>query len=75
VGGVPGQGVVVRESKDLNTSPSRPDCTKTVKKLKRFPTLIDLKIAKNAVLYLKVLNKIYSRDFFEKYINFKFFVT
>jgi hypothetical protein len=39
----------------------------------RFPTLIDLKIAKNAVLYLKLVNKIYSRDFFEEYMNFKIF--
>jgi hypothetical protein len=30
----------------------------------QFPALIDLKIAKSAVVYLKVLNKIYSQDIF-----------
>jgi hypothetical protein len=32
-----------------------------------------LKVAENAVSYLKVLNKIYSRDVCEEYINFKIF--
>ncbi len=41
----------------------------------QFPSLIDLKIAENAVFYLKVLNKIYFQDVFEEYIIFKFFVT
>jgi hypothetical protein len=56
--------------------PSRPECTKTAQKRRkngRFPSLINLKIAKNAVFYLKVLSKIYSKDFFEEYINFKIF--
>ncbi len=43
--------------------PSHPECIKTAQK-RPVPTLIDLKIAKNAVFYLKVLNKIYSRDVF-----------
>jgi hypothetical protein len=29
-----------------------------------FPALVDLKIAKNAIFYLKVLDKIYSQDIF-----------
>ncbi len=33
-------------------------------KNRRFPTFIDLKSTKNAVLYLKVPNKIYSQDVF-----------
>jgi hypothetical protein len=36
--------------------PSRPECM--------FTSLINLKIAKNTIFYLKVLNKIYSRDVF-----------
>jgi hypothetical protein len=61
-----------RKSKELNTPPSCPECMKTAKN-GWFPALIDLKIAKDAVFYLKVLNKIYSRDVFEEYINLKKF--
>jgi hypothetical protein len=43
--------------------PSCPECTKTAKN-GRFPALIDLKIAKKAMFYLKELNKIYSQDVF-----------
>jgi hypothetical protein len=38
---------------------------------RQFPSLIDKKIAKNAVFHLKVPNKIYSQDFLKEYINFK----
>jgi hypothetical protein len=42
----------------------------------RFPALtcIDLKTAKNAIFYLKALNKIYFWDVFDEYINFKIFL-
>jgi hypothetical protein len=44
----------------------RPQDALECMKNKQFPTLIDLKIAKNAIFYLKVINKIYlsSRDVF-----------
>jgi hypothetical protein len=55
-GGVPGQGVVA----ESNTPPSCPECT-VMRKNRRFSALIDLEIAKNAVVfYLKVLKMIYS---------------
>jgi hypothetical protein len=34
-------------------------------------TLKNAKNTKNAVFYLKVVNKIYSQDVFEEYINFQ----
>ncbi len=37
---------------------------KIAKKNRQFPALADLKIIKNEVFYLRVLNKIYSRDIF-----------
>jgi hypothetical protein len=55
--------------------PNCPECTQKWRQNSWFPAIIDLKIAENVVFYLKVLNKIYSQDFFEEYINFKFFVT
>jgi hypothetical protein len=45
-GGVPGQGLAVEE---VDKPPSRLKWTKTVKKNRRFPTLIDLKITQNTV--------------------------
>ncbi len=39
----------------------------------RFPHLLTWKTPKTPFFYLKVLNKIYFQDFFEEYINFKFF--
>jgi hypothetical protein len=62
--GVPGQGVVVEGVKEVKQAfPATRNVQKWCQN-SRFPTLIDLKIAKNAVFYLKVLNKIYSRDVF-----------
>jgi hypothetical protein len=40
-----------------------------------FPALVDSKIVKNAAIQLKVLNKIYFEDVFEKSVNLKNFVT
>jgi hypothetical protein len=51
---------------------SCPKCTKTAKN-GLFHTLFGLEVAKNAVFHSKVLNKIYSRDFFKEYINFQIF--
>ncbi len=50
-----------------------PQAARNVKKWQKngwFHTLIDVKIAKNAVFYLKVLTKIY---YFEEHINLKVF--
>jgi hypothetical protein len=58
-GGVPGQAWWWRESK--SNKPSKPP---EIDKNSRFPALIDLKIAKSAIFFLKVLNKIYSLDVF-----------
>jgi hypothetical protein len=41
----------------------------------RLPALIYLKIAANAVFYLKVLTNYTPEMFFEEYINFKNFAT
>ncbi len=64
------QGEVVEGVKRVkkNKPPKPPIMYKNGAKL-RLPPLIDLEIAKNAVFYLKVLNKIYSGDFFEEYMN------
>jgi hypothetical protein len=56
-GECPGRGSRWRESKNL-------ECMKIAKKNRQFPALADLKIIKNEVFYLRVLNKIYSRDIF-----------
>jgi hypothetical protein len=56
-GGVPGQGVVMEGVKGVKYSPKPPRMCNNGEK-RRFPALIDLKIAKNTVFYLKVLNKI-----------------
>jgi hypothetical protein len=39
----------------------------------QFLAHIDLKIAESAIFHSKVLHKIYSKDVFEEYINFKIF--
>ncbi len=39
----------------------------------QFPALIELKITENAIFCSKILYKIYSKDVFEEYINFKIF--
>jgi hypothetical protein len=57
-----GRGWWWRELKSL-IHPKSPECTK-MRKNGWFPTLTDLKIAKNAVFYLKIIYKIYSRDVF-----------
>jgi hypothetical protein len=59
----PGRGWWWKESKESNTPPRLLECRKTAKN-RRFSALIDLKIAKNATFYSKVLNKIYSQDVF-----------
>jgi hypothetical protein len=57
----PGRGWWCRKSKDTNKPPMLPGMYENgAKKKGRFSALIDLKIAENAVFYLKVLNKIYS---------------
>jgi hypothetical protein len=56
-GGVPGQGVVLGGVKGVKYSPKPPRTCKNGEK-RRFPALIDLNIAKNTVILLKVLNKI-----------------
>jgi hypothetical protein len=56
---VPGRGWWWRETKESNTPPSGPECTKVAKN-GQFPAPLDLKIAKYAIFYLKVVNKTYS---------------
>jgi hypothetical protein len=62
-GGIPSQGVVVEGNKGVKYIPKRPGIYENGKK-GQSPPLIDLKIAKNTIFYLKVLNKICSRDIF-----------
>jgi hypothetical protein len=72
-GGVPGQGVVVEGVKYV---PKPPEMYENGDKTCGFPALIDLKIAKNAVFYLKVLNKISFREILGRiYVLKIFFVT
>jgi hypothetical protein len=52
---VPGQGVVVEGVKGVKSSHKLSGMYENG----QFPTLIDLKIAKNAIFYLKVPKKIY----------------
>jgi hypothetical protein len=73
-GGVPGQRWWWRESKESNAPPSHPECKKTAKN-GLFPTLIDLKIAQNAVFYSKILNDILLRRFLRKTSILTIFVT
>jgi hypothetical protein len=58
VGGVPGQWVVVEESKEL-IKPSKPPGmykNNAKKKPGRFHALMDFKIAKNATFYLQIFS-------------------
>ncbi len=71
-GGVPGQGWRWSELKEANKPPHRLKYQKTVPKM-AVSTLFGLKIAENTVSCSKVLNKIYSQDFFEECINLKIF--
>jgi hypothetical protein len=71
-GECPGKGWWWRELKE-SKKPSRPRIYKNNTKNRWFCAFIDLKIAENAVFYLKILNKIYFQDF-EEYMNFKFFL-
>jgi hypothetical protein len=63
-GGVPGLGLVVEEVKGVKKAPQASWNVQKQCQDGRFLALIDLKLAENAVIYLKVLNKIYSRDVF-----------
>jgi hypothetical protein len=65
----PGGGGRGRQRSQINL-PSCLVCTKMAPK-QPVSLIIDLKITKNVIFYLKVLNKIYSRNVFEEYINFK----
>jgi hypothetical protein len=58
----PGGGGGGSQRSQINLQ-SRPEYRKRHKN-GRFPALIDLKNAKNAVFYFKILNKIYSQDVF-----------
>jgi hypothetical protein len=62
-GGVPGQGVVVEGVKYV---PKPPEMCENGDKTSGFPAIIYLKITKNGVFYLKVLNKISSQEFFSR---------
>jgi hypothetical protein len=42
-----------------------PGIYKNNTKNRLFPAVVDIKITENAVFYSKILNKIYSQDFFE----------
>jgi hypothetical protein len=73
-GGVPGQGMVVEGVKLGKNAPMPAEIPeKGAPKIGGFPALLDLKITENAIFHSKVLTKIYSQNFFEEYINFKFF--
>ncbi len=66
---MPCQGVVVGGVKEVN----KPSKLPWMYENGRFPALFALKIDENAIFHFKVLNKIFSRDFFKEYINFKIF--
>jgi hypothetical protein len=63
---VPGQGVVLEGVKEVKLAYQDTWNVQKCCQNSRFPALIDLKIAENVVFYLKVLNKIYSKDVFEE---------
>jgi hypothetical protein len=65
-GGVPGQGVVAEGVKGIML----PGIYKNSTKNGWLPALVDLEIAKTPFLYSKVLNKMYSQDFFDVHMNF-----
>jgi hypothetical protein len=70
----PGRGWWWRGVKGVKKAPTPPGICKNSSKKGRFPTLIDLKITKNAVFYSKLIRFI-SKMFSEKYMNKKKFVT
>jgi hypothetical protein len=53
-----------RESKKANKTSKPPGIYEKGTKNGQFPHLLTLKNVENAVFYLKVLNKIYSKTFF-----------
>jgi hypothetical protein len=55
------------ESKESNTPPSHPECMKKAKN-RWFWALIDLKMAENAVLYVKYLPRYTLKTFYEEYM-------
>jgi hypothetical protein len=59
---VPGQGVVVEGVKEVQLAFQAAQKVQKRCQNSRFNTLIDLEIAKNAIFYLKVLDKTYSQD-------------
>jgi hypothetical protein len=61
-----------RELKKSNKPAKPPKMYKMAQKW-QFSLIIDVKNAKNIFFYLKVLNKIFSQDVVEEYINFKIF--
>ncbi len=63
-----------KETKESNMPQSCPECTKMVEN-GQFPTLIELKIIKNAGFYLKVLTRYTPEMFCEEYIIFKSFTS
>jgi hypothetical protein len=62
-----------RESKKSNKPFKSPGMYENSAKTAGLPHVMTLKTPKTRFLKLKVLNKIYSRHFFEDYINFKNF--
>ncbi len=69
-GGCPVRGWWWRGSQKSNKPSKLPEIYKNNKN-GRFRARFGLVIAENAVFHSKVLNKIYSQDIFEEYINFK----
>jgi hypothetical protein len=61
---VPGLGVVVEGVLKVKQAFQAARNVQKRRKNGYFPALLDLKNAKNAVFYLKLLNKIYSQDIF-----------
>jgi hypothetical protein len=64
VGRVPALGVVVEGVKEVKEAFQAARNVQKRRKNGRFPALVKLKIAKNAVFYFKVLSKMYSQDVF-----------
>jgi hypothetical protein len=70
-GECPAQGGGGGSQRSQISLPSRPESTKTVPKQPVSRTFGPKNRLKRCFFYLKVLNNIYSGDFFEEYINFK----
>jgi hypothetical protein len=73
--GVPGQGAVVEGVKGVKQVSMPPGIYKNSTKNGRFPALVDIKVTEKAVFNSKFINKKYSQEFFENYINFKNFCS